>query len=102
MKGYAEFKEGDLILRDCLAYDRTRLALTRTALSIIRTSLGLFASGAGLIVLKDELGLVGIGYLLIAAAIGVIILGTVYYLQFKRRLDVLREKNEDKIPEAMR
>ena len=38
MKHYSEFT-GEMILRDVLAYDRTRLALSRTFLAFVRTAL---------------------------------------------------------------
>ena len=50
--------EGDMILRDYLAYDRTKFALLRTFLSIERTALGLLASGAGLVILQTSATLV--------------------------------------------
>ena len=53
MKHYSEFT-GEMILRDVLAYDRTRLALSRTFLAFVRTALGLLASGAGLVILQKE------------------------------------------------
>ena len=52
MKGYEDFNE-ELILRDYLAYDRTRLSLMRTFLSFGRTSLGLLASGIGLFIVRS-------------------------------------------------
>ena len=88
MKSYAEF-EDEMILRDYLAYDRTRLALTRTLLSFIRTALGLLASGAGLIILQDDAYLIFLGYGLIAAATAVFAIGIVYCLRTKARLDKL-------------
>ena len=92
MKAYADFDEKNMQISDYLAYDRTRLALVRTALSMVRTVLGLFASGAGLIILNNELGLIWIGYLLIGIAFFVMVAGTVYYINFRKRLDVLGRK----------
>lgn len=90
MKEYTGFKD-ELILRDVLAYDRTRLALTRTILSIVRTALGLLASGAGLVILQENTFLIALGYVLIVAAALVLVFGTVYYRRFKKRLDTLKQ-----------
>ena len=65
--------EGDMILRDHLAYDRTKFALLRTFLSIGRTALGLLASGAGLIILQTSVALVSLGYALVTVAAAVMV-----------------------------
>lgn len=87
---YEKF-EGEMILRDHLAYDRTRFALVRTFLSICRTALGLFASGAALIILQTSATLVSIGYMLVGAAVVVMVTGCTYCAREKRRLDGLRQ-----------
>ena len=79
----------DMILRDHLAYDRTKFALVRTFLSICRTALGLFASGEGLVILQTSPELVFVGYLLIAVAAVMLVLGSAYSYRAKRRLDGL-------------
>lgn len=81
--------EDDMILRDYLAYDRTKFALLRTFLSIFRTALGLLASGAGLVILQTSTTLVVLGYVLVGAALVVMVIGGVYSLRAKRRLDGL-------------
>ncbi|MDO4537488.1 MAG: DUF202 domain-containing protein [Coriobacteriales bacterium] len=83
--------EDDMILRDYLAYDRTKFALMRTFLSISRTALGLLASGAGLVILQTSRTLVSIGYLLIVVAAVVMFAGSRYSWKAKKRLDGLRE-----------
>lgn len=83
--------EGDMILRDYLAYDRTKFALLRTFLAIERTALGLLASGAGLIILQTSTTLVTIGYVLVIVAVAVFISGGVYALRAKKRLDGLHD-----------
>ena len=83
--------EGDMILRDHLAYDRTKFALLRTFLSIERTALGLLASGAGLIITRSSAMLVSIGYVLLAVAFCVFVAGGVYSYRAKRRLDGLKD-----------
>lgn len=83
--------EGDMILRDYLAYERTKFALLRTFLSIERTALGLLASGAGLIILQTSAALVSLGYMLVFVALAVFVAGGVYALRAKRRLDGLKD-----------
>ena len=83
--------EGDMILRDHLAYDRTKFALLRTFLAIERTALGLLASGAGLIITKSSAMLVSIGYVLLAVAAAVFVAGGVYAWRAKKRLDGLKD-----------
>ena len=83
--------EDDMILRDHLAYDRTKFALLRTFLAIERTALGLLASGAGLIITKSSATLVSIGYVLLAVAFAVFVAGGVYSLRAKHRLDGLKD-----------
>jgi len=87
---YKDF-EDDMILRDHLAYDRTKFALIRTFLSIARTALGLLATGAGLIILQTSRTLVSIGYVLVIVAAIVLAVGSVYSYNAKRRLDGLGE-----------
>lgn len=85
--------EGDMILRDHLAYDRTKFALLRTFLAIERTALGLLASGAGLIITKSSATLVTIGYVLLVVAAAVFVAGGVYAARAKKRLDGLRDSS---------
>jgi len=87
---YKDF-EGDMILRDHLAYDRTKFALLRTFLSIGRTALGLLASGAGLIILQTSITLVSIGYLLVGVAAVVMVIGSIYSWNARKRLNALRD-----------
>ena len=83
--------EGDMILRDHLAYDRTKFALLRTFLAIERTALGLLASGAGLVILQTSATLVTIGYILCTVAFCVFVAGGVYSWRAKKRLDGLKD-----------
>jgi len=82
--------EDEMILRDHLAYDRTKFALLRTFLSIERTALGLLASGAGLVILQTSRALVAMGYVLVAVAFVVFVAGGVYSWKAKKRLDGLK------------
>ena len=89
MKEYSDFQD-ELILRDVLAYDRTQLALMRTFLSIVRTALGLLASGAGLIILQETAVLIILGYVMIAAAVLVVVFGIAYWRRYRKRLDAIK------------
>ena len=88
MKDYKEL-ENDMILRDYLAYDRTKMALIRTFLSIARTALGLLASGVGLVILQGNPGVQAIGYFIVAVSLVVFIIGSVYCYKVKKKLDEL-------------
>jgi len=83
--------EDDMILRDYLAYDRTKFALLRTFLSIARTALGLFASGFGLIIVKESPALISLGYVLCVFAVGVLIVGGIYSYRARKRLNGLND-----------
>lgn len=83
--------EDEMILRDHLAYDRTKFALLRTFLSIARTALGLFASGFGLIIVKESQALINLGYVLCVFAVSVLVVGGVYSLRAKIRLHGLKD-----------
>ena len=87
---YKDF-EDEMILRDHLAYDRTKFALLRTFLAIARTELGLCASGFGLIIVKESQALTNLGYVLCVFAVSVLVVGGVYSLRAKIRLDGLKD-----------
>lgn len=86
-----KFSKDELILRDYLAYDRTKLALTRTILGIIRTALGLYASGLGLLILQESRTLIVLGFIVTIAATVVMLSGTAYWWRYKKHLDSLKE-----------
>lgn len=90
MNYYKDFKN-DMILRDYLAYDRTRLALTRTVLAFVRTALGLLATGLGLIILQEAVSLQFVGYGIVLVALAVLVLGYAYWKKYQKRLDSLED-----------
>ena len=94
---YADYQD-EMILRDHLAYDRTKFALLRTFLSIERTALGLLASGAGLVILQTSRLLVAIGYVLVAVACVVFVVGGMYSWRAKKRLDGLKDVKRGETP----
>ena len=73
---YERFADGELILRDQLAIDRTMLANERTFLAYCRTALALILTGAGCIkffdsLFSDSAGWTLIGFGLVVTAVGI-------------------------------
>lgn len=77
----------DIILRDHLAMERTKLANERTLLSYLRTSLYLLLGGIALLGLKDFQDLKFLGYIALSLSALLIIIGTVRFLQLKEQLE---------------
>ncbi len=95
IKPYNKLKEGELILRDHLANDRTMLANERTFLAYIRTALSFFVVGATVIKFFG----VEQAYLMTGALIlfiGVIILarGIISYRRINIELSKVSEDHE--------
>ena len=70
---YDRFERDELILRDELALDRTRLANERTLLAWLRTAIALQAGGLAVLQFGTELAsreVLGIGLLLVGATCG--------------------------------
>ena len=81
-------KFGDqLIMRDYLAVDRTRLANERTFLSYVRTGIGVLAAGIGLIKLIDDQLLNIAGYILLVIFVVLIAIGLYRYVQTMRQIN---------------
>lgn len=76
----------EIILRDHLAMERTKLANERTLLSYIRTSLYLLLGGIGLLGLKDFQDLRVVGYLSLSFSAILLIVGIYRYALLKRHL----------------
>jgi len=85
----------ELILRDHLAIDRTKLANERNFLAFVRTALAFVAGGFGLIKFVDELAYIVIGWILVG--IGAIVLGFGFYryLKFKKVIDSMQHPEEE-------
>ena len=90
----------EIILRDYLALERTRLANERTLLAYSRTSLYMLLGGIAFLQMRDFNSIRWIGYLAIALSIILMILGVYRYLQIKYRLGIYYkrdiESNENK------
>lgn len=65
-----------LDLRDHLALDRTELALERTLLAYARTALGLVAAGVTIVQLGQFRGADGLGWVVVAMGLLVLLAGT--------------------------
>lgn len=91
MKGLGFFKHNfinkeELILRDYLALERTKLANERTLLSYTRTSLYMILGGIAFLELREFSQLRWIGYAAIFLSVIFGILGVLRYLQIRIRL----------------
>ena len=76
----------ELILRDYLAIERTKLANERTFLSYIRASLYMLMAGLGLTEIEFFKHLEFAGYTAFAVSFGFLIVGIYRFFQVKRRL----------------
>lgn len=76
----------NLILRDHLALERTRLANERTLFAYLRTSLYLLTAGIGILEIKSIEHLRILAYLSIASSIFLFITGLMRYFQMKKHL----------------
>ncbi len=92
------YNNEDLILRDYLALERTRLANERTLLSYSRTSLYMLLGGIAFLQLQDFTEIMWIGYLAIGISVVLIVIGVLRYLQIEKRLKRYYEqkKQDDK------
>ncbi len=75
-----------IILRDYLALERTRLANERTLFSYIRTSLYLFIVAIAFLQFKDFDNINWFAYLSILVSAIILIVGIVKYIQLKNKL----------------
>lgn len=92
-KTYQKFCDG-MILRDFLALDRTILANKRTLLAYVRTAIGLLASGIGMVKLVSD-GIINIiGFVFIAFALPVLIIGAMEYVKMQKKLLILGNQDE--------
>ncbi len=87
MRFFDEFDNKEqLILRDHLALERTKLANERTLFSYIRISLYLLTVGTGILQIKDISHLVILAWISIIVGVGLFIIGVVRYVQMNKHL----------------
>lgn len=75
-----------LIRRDYLAYDRTKLANERTVLSYWRTALAFFALGGVMIKFFTTLPFIVISVLALVFGFGLFLFGTISYFQYDKKI----------------
>ncbi|MCD7943187.1 MAG: DUF202 domain-containing protein [Bacteroides intestinalis] len=91
-KGTNKFEnDKELILRDYLALERTRLANERTLFSYIRTSLYLLTAGIGIFQIESISRLDGLAWVCVVAGIFLFILGFIRFWLMKKHLKSYRE-----------
>jgi putative membrane protein len=78
----------DIILRDYLALERTKLANERTLLSYIRSSLYLLLGGIAIIQLEDFESIKFIGYISLGLTISFILIGVYRYYKLNKLLKI--------------
>lgn len=76
----------EIILRDYLALERTKLANERTLLAYIRSSLYLILGGIAFLQLRDFEGTRWVGYATLGLSGLILLIGIYRYLQIKYRL----------------
>ena len=76
----------EIILRDYLALERTKLANERTLLSYIRGSIYLVLGGIAFLQLKEFDGLHILGYVSLSLSIIMLLVGVIRFIQLKNRL----------------
>jgi putative membrane protein len=76
----------DIILRDYLALERTRLANERTLLAYSRTSLYMLLGGIAFLQLEEFRRIQWVGYIALLLSIILVIIGIFRYFQIKSRL----------------
>lgn len=77
----------DIILRDYLALERTRLANERTLLSYIRGAIYLLLGGITFLQLEGFEGIDWVGYLSLCMSVVLMSIGIIRFYQLKRRLE---------------
>lgn len=78
--------DGELMLRDHLALERTRLANERTLFSYIRTSLYLLTAGIGIFQVESISHLDGLAWICIIAGIVLFVLGIIRFRRMRKCL----------------
>lgn len=80
-------KNPDLILRDWLAIERTKLANERTFLSYFRTALFILVSGVTILKIEELHPLLPMGYILVVLSPILLGIGLYRYIKVKRDLN---------------
>ncbi|MDR1626585.1 MAG: DUF202 domain-containing protein [Spirochaetia bacterium] len=91
MKTYESGAE--MILRDYLALDRTKLANERTLLAYLRMGIGLVAAGIGMIGILDLFWAHIVGWCFLAAAPAALITGVRNFARMKKKMGLLDKQD---------
>ncbi|GAB3666384.1 hypothetical protein GCM10028791_42160 [Echinicola sediminis] len=78
--------ENELIVRDYLARQRTKMANDRTLLSYIRTSLYFLVSGTALVKVEDLENIKEFGYLSFGISVVFLIMGFTNFITIRRKI----------------
>ena len=89
-------KKEEIILRDHLSMERTKLANERTLLSYVRTSLYLILGGIAFLGMDDLAKIKILGYFFISIAIVILLAGILRFYQLKRHLKKMYEPLQKK------
>lgn len=81
-----KFKEEELILRDYLAIERTKLANVRTLFAYVRTSLYLLTAGIGIFQIESISHLDGLAWVCVISGIVLFFFGFFRYFQMGKHL----------------
>lgn len=81
-----KFKEEELILRDYLAIERTKLANVRTLFAYVRTSLYLLTAGIGIFQIESISRLDGLAWVCVISGIVLFFFGFFRYFQMGKHL----------------
>lgn len=85
----------EIILRDHLALQRTKLANERTLLTYVRTALYLIIAGIAFLGMEDFRGMPSIGISCLIMSVIILIFGFIRYGQLKRQLNKIYKEPVD-------
>lgn len=94
--GKAFENKDDIILRDYLSLERTKLANERTLLAYIRSSLYLLIGGIALIQLDDFESIHLLGYVSLAFTVTFLVIGIYRYRKLLKRLRIYYNEMDEK------
>jgi putative membrane protein len=83
---YEKFQQGDLIMRDHLALDRTQLANERTLLAYLRSGVSLMLAGVTLFHFAQSSWLAWVGVGCVPLGLVTLVFGTWRYVSTARRM----------------
>lgn len=87
----------DLIIRDYLALDRTRLSNERTLLAYYSTGLTTLVSGISGFKLFHDIWLRSLGVMFIILGVGIMLIGVIRFLSFRQQIGILGEPDYTKV-----